>query len=346
MNKMGLVLGATAIIAIAGCKDPDYVYRTNKSQDEVRPVPEEVEKKEEPKVAPQPAQPEPKEEVKVENIEVKEEVNPAPAPQPVQPKEETTTTYIVQRGDYLAKISKKFNVTISSIKRVNPSIKDDNMVRIGQKIKLPGKHDVGEQKAPAGSFKKPAAAQKKSAPKANYTGETKEYVVKSGDNLGAIAYGHGITIAQLKKMNNLEGNIIRIGQKLKVPAKSVEKKATATPAQKKPVETKKAATVESAKPAEAKEAEAVKSEAASPAATESEAAAPAAAATAEPADATEPAAPAQENFINHVVEEGEDVTGVAVRFNISPARIREINNLSGNDELKPGMVLKIPAEVQ
>lgn len=344
MKKMGLVLGATAIIAIAGCKDPDYVYRTDKSQDEVRPVPEEIENKE-PEVAPKPAEPVQKiEEVKVENIETKEEVKPLPPPQPVQPKEEVTTVYIVQRGDYLAKISKKFNVTISSIKRVNPSIKEDNMVRIGQKIKLPGKHDVGEQKVPAGSFKK-AASQKKAAPKADYVGETKEYVVKSGDTLGAIAYRSGITIAQLKKMNNLEGNIIRIGQKLKVSAKPVEKKAVAGTSQKKPVEAKKAEASDKPKAAEVKEPAAEKSEA-TPAAPEAGTAAPETAAPEITEAAVTEEAPAQENFINFVVEEGQDITDIAIKHNISPARIREINNLSINDQLKAGMVLKIPASAE
>ena len=51
------------------------------------------------------------------------------------------TTYTVQRGDYLAKISKKFGVTIASIKRLN-NLSEDSL-RIGQKLKLPGNIDVG-----------------------------------------------------------------------------------------------------------------------------------------------------------------------------------------------------------
>ena len=49
---------------------------------------------------------------------------------------EETTIHTVQRGDYLAKISKKYNVPISLIKRLNPELESDNL-RIGQKLKIP-----------------------------------------------------------------------------------------------------------------------------------------------------------------------------------------------------------------
>jgi len=47
-----------------------------------------------------------------------------------------------------------------------------------------------------------------------------QYVVKSGDSLGKIAYDHGITIKELKELNNIVYNKVRIGQILRVPIKS------------------------------------------------------------------------------------------------------------------------------
>jgi LysM repeat protein len=44
-----------------------------------------------------------------------------------------------------------------------------------------------------------------------------EYTVQSGDTLSAIAQAFGTTVRQLKEMNGLHSDIIRIGQKLKVP---------------------------------------------------------------------------------------------------------------------------------
>jgi LysM repeat protein len=250
-----------------------------------------------------------------------------------------TTVYIVQRGDYLAKISKKFNITISSIKRHNPSIGEKNIVRVGQKLKLPGKVDVGVQAEPA---KAPATAAKSTAkkPYAPYSGATKEYVVKSGDTLGGIAYGNGINIRQLKELNGLQKDSLRIGQKLKVPA---EKVVADKPA---------------AKAVEKKE----KAEAAAPAAAPAETAPAAdekpldAAALADavangtttPASAVTAAAPAPAagGFTTYVVQEGDDMTGVSIRWGVSAAEIRELNNLGEKDQLVPGQIIKLPADAQ
>jgi LysM repeat protein len=43
------------------------------------------------------------------------------------------------------------------------------------------------------------------------------YVVVSGDSLAAIARRHGTTVAQLRALNDIEGSLIHIGQRLRVP---------------------------------------------------------------------------------------------------------------------------------
>ncbi len=48
-----------------------------------------------------------------------------------------------------------------------------------------------------------------------------EYVVRSGDSLSAIAVRYGTSIARLKRANNLNGNTIRVGQKLRIPVNDV-----------------------------------------------------------------------------------------------------------------------------
>lgn len=61
---------------------------------------------------------------------------------------------------------------------------------------------------------KPARkAARKAAPKASATAS---YKVKAGDTLWAVARAHGISVADLKAINGLKGNIIRVGQVLKV----------------------------------------------------------------------------------------------------------------------------------
>lgn len=62
---------------------------------------------------------------------------------------------------------------------------------------------------------------KKEAPKSNGT-----HVVKSGESLYVIAERHGVTVAEIKKANSLSNNKIKPGQKLVIPKKKAEKKAS------------------------------------------------------------------------------------------------------------------------
>ena len=125
------------------------------------------------------------------------------------------TTYTVQRGDYLAKISKEFNVPISKIKLLN-NLQEETL-RVGQVIKLPGNIDVGVQDITGQRAigDNPNGRQSYDP----YAGPVKDYVVRSGDTLGGIAYSNGINIRQLKELNNMDQEVLRVGQKLKVPAK-------------------------------------------------------------------------------------------------------------------------------
>ena len=337
MNKLGIVLGIAAVAVIAGCKDPNYQRKTPKG--EVKDIGTQVEQQ------PEPDTPVVTEEkhctcppgtkhtepcqcgapdcqcVVEQKIVEKKDVKPIPPPEPEY------TVYIVQRGDYLAKISKKYNVTINSIKRLN-NLKDDN-IRIGQKLKLPGKIEIGEQKVPEGAFAKDTKATAKKT-NAAHTGATKEYVVKSGDTLGAIAYGHGINIRQLKALNGLTSDSLKIGQKLKVPAEKVvaPKKTESKPVEKKPVE-KKPAEPEVKAPVEAPvEPVAIPVE-------------PTVETPVEPT-VEETTAPVP----TYTVQEGEDLTDISIRFGVTAAAVRELNNLGENDKLVAGQILKLPPEAQ
>ena len=55
----------------------------------------------------------------------------------------------------------------------------------------------------------------KTAPPA--TGDGKEHVVQKGETLSSIAKTYGVTVGDLRKVNSLTGNDIKIGQKLAIP---------------------------------------------------------------------------------------------------------------------------------
>ena len=349
MKKFAMVLGAAVVAVVAGCKDPNYRRSGAATQNEPKSAGATVEEA-------KPAAPE----VKTctcapgtkhtapctcggENCTcIVVEAKPV-APAPVVAAAPEFSVYIVRHGDYLAKISKRFNVTIASIKRLNNMTKDT--IRIGQKLKIPGKVDVGSAPAPqaAPAVKNGTVKSDKNA-YAPYSGATKEYVVKSGDTLGSIAYGAGISIRQLKQLNGLSDNLLRVGQKLKVPASKQTKAAVVKPAEKtaeKPAEAKPQNDAVVAPPAEAQPAADTSAEA-QPAEAMS---AVGAALEVKPADAAADAAPAPATT-TYVVQEGDDITAVSIRWGVSAADIRELNNLGDSDQLKPGQILKLPAEAQ
>ena len=273
------------------------------------------------------------------------------------------TVYRVKRGDMLSSICATYGLKQKKVLDLNPGL-DANKLYAGRTIKLPGKIELKgteetnarKSSAPATVAKSvatPAAkssAAKHAAKVSSYKGATKEYVVKSGDSLGRIAYLNGITVKCLKEMNGLKNNNIRIGQKLKIPAEKpvAEKKPLA---EKKPdVEAKSAAApavpVEEPKTEEnqASPAAPVAPAAESPAATPEQQPAEAAPAVEQVKEAT--AAPESAEVKTHTVKEGEDIVSIAIQYNVSPSTIRDLNDLKANDTLTPGQVLKLPANAK
>jgi len=295
------------------------------------------------------------------------------AEKPLPPPEPEYTEYTVQKGDILSRICAKRGIRQRDVLKLNPGL-NPNLLYVGKKIRLPiaaGASANGAVKpfdAPkAKAAQKPVAAkeakadQPKSAAAANikapvtkksaykpYTGPTKEYVVKNGDQLGKIAYSYGITARALKELNGLPDSNLRIGQKLKVPAEKVKAE------EKKPAEAKDSK-AEAKKDKDAKQPSDAPAPAPAPApaasgdnapapAPEGNAAAPAPAANdnAAPAPAPEPQAEAAAAPTTYKVKKGEDIVAIAINFGVSPSELIDINDLKTGDTLKEGQLLKLP----
>jgi LysM repeat protein len=113
------------------------------------------------------------------------------------------TEYEIVKGDTLDKIARKHGVTLKALQAANPTA-DSKHLKIKQKITIPAPTKSTEAVPAMGA--------------ADAGGEI--YVVKSNDNLGRIARGHGITLKALKAANNLTTDHIKVGQKLKIPSKT------------------------------------------------------------------------------------------------------------------------------
>ena len=96
--------------------------------------------------------------------------------------------YVVQNGDTLYSISRKFGVTVQDIRDANNLIND--ILSIGMNLIIP-------------------------------TGTTSNnniivYTVKRGDSLWALAREYNTTVNDIKQLNNLTSDVLSIGQELQI----------------------------------------------------------------------------------------------------------------------------------
>ncbi len=144
----------------------------------------------------------------------------APAGTPI-PVPAGGTSYVVQQGDKLSIIAKKYGLTVAQLQAAN-NISDVNRIKAGQTLVIPPK---GAAAAPAATPKPgttPAPTIKPGTPVPTVAvpagGTT--YVVQEGDKLSLIAKKYGVTVAQLQAANNISDvNRIKVGQTLVIPGK-------------------------------------------------------------------------------------------------------------------------------
>ena len=124
------------------------------------------------------------------------------------------TSYTVVKGDSLIRIAKKSGSSVAAIKAANGLSGDT--IKIGQQLVIPG--------VAAASTEAVASGLEKSA-------SSTEYVVVSGDSLSKIARKFGISVGDIRAVNVLKNDMIRVGQKLVIPAGgSAPKPAAPAPA--------------------------------------------------------------------------------------------------------------------
>ncbi len=115
--------------------------------------------------------------------------------------------YTVAKGDSFYTIAKKFHVITKALVDANPGV-EPTRLKIGQKIQVPPSNAT-----PTVAASPDAGAAVESA------GGGQVYTVKSGDSLSKIAGNFGVSVKSLRTANNLKTDSIKVGQKLKVPAK-------------------------------------------------------------------------------------------------------------------------------
>ncbi|HEX3889626.1 MAG TPA: LysM peptidoglycan-binding domain-containing protein [Verrucomicrobiae bacterium] len=128
---------------------------------------------------------------------------PVVVPTPVEP---TESEYVIVKGDTLGKVAKAHGISLKALEAANPNVQPTKL-KVGDKIMIP----AGTSSATA----TPTMGATTSAD----TGE-EIYKVKSGDTLTKIAKANGTTVKAIESENNLSTTKIKVGQKLKIPAKA------------------------------------------------------------------------------------------------------------------------------
>lgn len=99
-------------------------------------------------------------------------------------------TYVVQRGDSLYSIANAYNVSVNDLRNINNLTSD--ILSLGQVLIIPGN--------------------------LNRNSNTSNlYVVKRGDSLWSIANKFNVSINKIRMLNNLNSDILTIGQTLIIP---------------------------------------------------------------------------------------------------------------------------------
>jgi len=93
--------------------------------------------------------------------------------------------HVVQKGDSLWRIARKYGIPVYTITSMNPS-RSSSMIRPGDRLRIPDRAGV-------------------------------EYVVKKGDSLNSISLKHKSELKKIRSYNSIQGDVIHPGQKLFLP---------------------------------------------------------------------------------------------------------------------------------
>lgn len=173
--------------------------------------------------------------------------------------EELVVVYhTVKRGETLTSIANKYGVTVASIREANnigrrvkkgqklrintyrrryiespaavaqtDSVPGDSVIVVAQVPEQPGSAEGSRVSSSMQSSQQQASqSQQRSQQRQQSTRQSsqqqsrpKVHTVRRGETLSSIAQKYGVTVSALRQANNISGDRINVGQKLKIPAK-------------------------------------------------------------------------------------------------------------------------------
>lgn len=191
----------------------------------------------------------------------------------------------VRQGETLASIAGKYKTSAEAIRSANPSSK--KRLVVGQRLNVP----IRSTKASG------------PAEKATKSGKAMNHKVQKGDTLASLSRKYGIPIAEIRKINNLKNDTLKIGQTLQLATRNEEE-----PQAKEPkiaeIRAKKEKTQPGTKPV--------------------------------PGKVSESSAPKR-----YTVKKGDSLNRIARENNIPLDRLLKLNRMGQKENIHPGQVILV-----
>ncbi|MCQ2283989.1 MAG: LysM peptidoglycan-binding domain-containing protein [Bacteroidales bacterium] len=239
-------------------------------------------------------------------------------------------TVMVDKPIFFEQISKVLDISMDEIKTLNPQYK---------KYMIPAYTEQCPLRLRSADLIR-FIAMKDSIPKYNYdeyfnvvketpqtevvqTTPNKYHYVKKGETLGRIASRYGVSVSQLKSLNHIHSNYLRVGQKLLV---------------------KKGTTIVKNVPATASDSNAIKDSTTmvkdSSLVKKDTVVSPAQKPVVTPAPAKP--APAKPAYTTHTVKKGETLSSIAKKYHKSQSELAKYNHIKNVNSIQIGQKIKIP----
>ncbi|MDZ4288636.1 MAG: LysM peptidoglycan-binding domain-containing protein [Prosthecobacter sp.] len=244
--------------------------------------------------------------------------------------------HVVSPGETFSGVAQTYRVTQDALARANPSAYPDRLL-IGERLIIPGARSVTvPDYAPVIN------------PPSSIASRAPNHTVREGESLGAIAKKYGVSTARLAAANKLKNpNLVEVGQQLVVPSATAPT-SMSLPSSKLVMHSHSAPDVETIPLPGA--GLATLNRPSVPALAPMPAPAPPKLPSLAPvyppsAPVSKPAMPTgpHRGVVAYRLERGDDLSTVANMFSTTPAKIRELNMLAANTELKAGDEVVVPA---
>ncbi len=153
------------------------------------------------------------------------------------------TKHTVVKGETYYSISKKYGISVDELCSAN-KLNTSDVLKVGQILNIPQKNSEANSSSSASSSNSAASSANKNQSSANTSATSSQktassatsnsasstrkfdtYTVQKGDTFYRIAKINGITVNELKEMNNLaDDKVLKVGDKLKIPVTILDTK--------------------------------------------------------------------------------------------------------------------------